>query len=381
MRANGRNRYTLLVGKPPFQTPDIKLIYERIKLNNYEFPPNRPISSEGQSLIAKILIQDPKKRPALHQIVDHDFFTKGIFPPSIPTSAHEYPPNFANITRAQSKANYVRVRRASLLDTDDSAIGAVDVAESGSQLDTVTVQQQRKQEQDFNKAVQPASPISILLRSAREPLLVTKSPLRASHHVSENRPPLPPTNALYRKLSAVPVNGKTSTASLATTTTPFPPPPTLDENPGTTASSDRKHTGSLRSRNGAPPPAPKDKDKDKGSQGSSSPVRQPLQSLPTLQDEQNEARRQYELASQKARIVSQMAGGTGSESENGGGGGGGGRPRGKDSERNQRERREREGVVPAGKGLADEETESIKPIRETPRKPGRNKPANNSKSH
>jgi cell cycle serine/threonine-protein kinase CDC5/MSD2 len=356
-----------LIGKPPFQTSDVKSIYERIKKNNYEFPPNKPISPDGQALITDILTHDPKKRPTLHQIIDHDFFIRGIFPPSIPISAHEYPPTFSSVTRQQSKANYARVRRATLLDAEDTEIRTVDIVDSGSQLDAATAQQQQKQEREFHKAVQPGSPISVLLRSAREPLLVSKSPLRVSHHASENRPPPPPpTNALLRKLSAA--APKSSASLLSAGSTPFPALPTLDDQdvaPSTaTTTAERYHHRRPRSATatgtGMPPPPKKDAN-------ANSSIRPPLQALPTLQEEQNEARRQYDLASQKARIVSQMAG----VDEDGEGN----RRNARGKEREQRDRRDHSQhvVIPFGKGLAEDETESIKPIRETPRKLGKAK--------
>ena len=298
--------YTLLVGRPPFQTSDVKSIYDRIKHNNYEFPPNKPISADAQDLISQILTQDPKERPTLHEIADHSFFTKGTFPPFIPVTAHEYPPSFGHITRQQSKANFARVRHAVLLDveTDLRVDVAPDVSTSSRHPNAATVQQQ-KQEREFHKAVQPASPISALLKSAREPLLVSKSPMRQG----ENRPPS--ANALLRKLSAA------------------APPPS-----GATSLQEMQ-TGELKGEKMYHARKPS---------RTKSPSRQPLQSLPTLVEEQEEARRLYDLASQKARIVTQMA--AGAEE---------GRYSGKERDR---------GPVPVGRGLADEETENIKPIRE-----------------
>lgn len=52
-------RYTLLIGKPPFQTKDVKAIYKRIRDNRYEFPPDKEISSSAQELIMAILNPDP----------------------------------------------------------------------------------------------------------------------------------------------------------------------------------------------------------------------------------------------------------------------------------------------------------------------------------
>ncbi|KAK3809723.1 MAG: putative calcium-dependent protein kinase, partial [Linnemannia elongata] len=50
--------YTLLIGKPPFQTNEVKAIYKKIRDNIYEFPKDVPISEEAKSLIARLL--DPK---------------------------------------------------------------------------------------------------------------------------------------------------------------------------------------------------------------------------------------------------------------------------------------------------------------------------------
>ena len=37
--------YTLLIGKPPFETNDVKSTYRRIRMNAYTFPDHIPISS------------------------------------------------------------------------------------------------------------------------------------------------------------------------------------------------------------------------------------------------------------------------------------------------------------------------------------------------
>jgi polo-like kinase 1 len=53
----------LLIGKPPFQTKDVKAIYKRIRENRYEFPVDKVISSSAQDLIMSILNTDPGKIP------------------------------------------------------------------------------------------------------------------------------------------------------------------------------------------------------------------------------------------------------------------------------------------------------------------------------
>jgi len=110
--------YTLVVGRPPFQTEDIKAIYKRIRDNEYEFPTERIISSDVQHLISLILTPVASERPTLHEIVDHTFFTQGPVPSYIPTSAHDNAPDFGRITKSVSDNNLKRLRKYSLLDVD-----------------------------------------------------------------------------------------------------------------------------------------------------------------------------------------------------------------------------------------------------------------------
>ncbi len=65
--------YTLLIGRPPFETSDSKTTYRRILKNNYSFPTNVPISDEAKDLIKKILLLDPLARPTLNEILAHPF--------------------------------------------------------------------------------------------------------------------------------------------------------------------------------------------------------------------------------------------------------------------------------------------------------------------
>merc|ERR1712100_987611 len=55
--------YTLIIGKPPFETNDVKTTYKKIRMNNYQFPDHVPISDAARDLIRKILILEPGKRP------------------------------------------------------------------------------------------------------------------------------------------------------------------------------------------------------------------------------------------------------------------------------------------------------------------------------
>ncbi|KAI0075547.1 Pkinase-domain-containing protein [Panus rudis PR-1116 ss-1] len=205
--------YTLVIGRPPFQTKDVKNIYKRIRDNVYEFPTDRIVSLEVQDLVQQILTPNPQERPTLHEIVDHVFFTNGIVPSYIPPTAHDSVPDFRGITRQQSQMNLARLRKEALLDEEmgdgngvttaaSSAAAAATVATSTATNRTETAKIKgvssslAQQEKEFQKAVQPGSPISALLSSARQPLLV--APLAVSGVTALGRADQP----LIRKLQA-----------------------------------------------------------------------------------------------------------------------------------------------------------------------------------
>ncbi|GAM20059.1 hypothetical protein SAMD00019534_032340 [Acytostelium subglobosum LB1] len=84
--------YTLLVGRPPFETQDVKTTYQRIKQNQYTFPKESPISDDAKRLIVSILNPIPEQRPKLNQILQHNFFTFSSIPKYLPVSALTVPP-------------------------------------------------------------------------------------------------------------------------------------------------------------------------------------------------------------------------------------------------------------------------------------------------
>ena len=91
--------YTLLVGKPPFETNDVKKTYNLIKLTAYTFPDNVSLSEPARSLITQILKLDPQRRPSLQEILDHDFFNMGTIPKLLPLSALSVPLSEAYIKK------------------------------------------------------------------------------------------------------------------------------------------------------------------------------------------------------------------------------------------------------------------------------------------
>lgn len=57
--------YAMILGRPPFETPDVKQTYKKIRENNYSFPENIAITEAAKDLIGKILVSDPLKRPTI----------------------------------------------------------------------------------------------------------------------------------------------------------------------------------------------------------------------------------------------------------------------------------------------------------------------------
>eukprot|EP01052_Picozoa_sp_SAG31_P036400 SAG31_NODE_4537_length_3156_cov_1.780831_3_plen_456_part_00 len=94
--------YTLLIGKPPFETTDVKLTYRKIKANSYSFPDHVPTSRAARDLITRILHPNPDCRPTLAQIRSHEFFCKGTIPKSLPTSALTVAPKFSSSSSSKS---------------------------------------------------------------------------------------------------------------------------------------------------------------------------------------------------------------------------------------------------------------------------------------
>lgn len=86
--------YTLLIGKPPFETNDVKTTYRRIRMNAYSFPEHVIISTQAKNLITRILHSDPAKRPSIDEILAHEFFNSGgTIPKLLPVSTLACPPS------------------------------------------------------------------------------------------------------------------------------------------------------------------------------------------------------------------------------------------------------------------------------------------------
>uniref|UniRef100_A0A0N5AIQ0 Serine/threonine-protein kinase PLK n=1 Tax=Syphacia muris TaxID=451379 RepID=A0A0N5AIQ0_9BILA len=98
--------YTLLVGKPPFETLSLKAYfletYQKIKNNDYVIPSR--INADAVHLIRCLLAAVPSQRPNIHEVAKFDFFLKGFMPPRLPTSCLTVAPKFtlAQLSQAQN---------------------------------------------------------------------------------------------------------------------------------------------------------------------------------------------------------------------------------------------------------------------------------------
>ncbi|XP_011301223.1 serine/threonine-protein kinase polo [Fopius arisanus] len=76
--------YTLLVGKPPFETATLRETYARIKQVQYKTPTN--ISTTAITMISNTLQGNPAKRPSVAKLLKDPFITTGFLPQSLPLS-------------------------------------------------------------------------------------------------------------------------------------------------------------------------------------------------------------------------------------------------------------------------------------------------------
>lgn len=65
--------YTILVGKPPFDTDAVKSTLTRVVMADYVMPSH--LSDNAKDLIERLLKKNPKDRIRLRDIIRHPFIT------------------------------------------------------------------------------------------------------------------------------------------------------------------------------------------------------------------------------------------------------------------------------------------------------------------
>ncbi|XP_046393580.1 serine/threonine-protein kinase PLK1 [Ischnura elegans] len=95
--------YTLLVGKPPFETNSLNETYERIKRCEYHLP--NSLMKSAAKVIQRMLHPDPTNRPKIEDILTDDFFVNGYIPMQLPLSCLTMEPRFDSMENAPSAAS------------------------------------------------------------------------------------------------------------------------------------------------------------------------------------------------------------------------------------------------------------------------------------
>ncbi|XP_036382602.1 serine/threonine-protein kinase PLK2b [Megalops cyprinoides] len=92
--------YTMLLGRPPFETTNLKETYRCIKEARYSLPST--LSLPARQLIASMLSRNPQDRPSLDEILRHEFFSQGFTPDRLSASCCHSAPDFHISSPAKS---------------------------------------------------------------------------------------------------------------------------------------------------------------------------------------------------------------------------------------------------------------------------------------
>eukprot|EP00331_Platyophrya_macrostoma_P004873 CAMPEP_0176416666 /NCGR_PEP_ID=MMETSP0127-20121128/6468_1 /TAXON_ID=938130 /ORGANISM="Platyophrya macrostoma, Strain WH" /LENGTH=641 /DNA_ID=CAMNT_0017796757 /DNA_START=31 /DNA_END=1956 /DNA_ORIENTATION=+ len=118
--------YTLLIGKPPFETSDVKTTYKKIKMNSYSFPEHVPLSDAAKGLITRILNLDPARRPTLDEILEHPFMNHGgTIPKLLPVSTLACPPSASYLKQFLAQSTSPRANTTANLFKDKVPLGTI----------------------------------------------------------------------------------------------------------------------------------------------------------------------------------------------------------------------------------------------------------------
>ncbi|RLU20300.1 hypothetical protein DMN91_006907 [Ooceraea biroi] len=126
--------YTLLVGKPPFETASLRETYARIKQVQYKTPTH--IGKPAMNMVSNMLQLNPSKRPSVPRLMKDVFFTSGKINRSFPWQEASL---FLNLNRQpepsrETISNTKQIRRlhadelAALLPDDATALGHARIA-------------------------------------------------------------------------------------------------------------------------------------------------------------------------------------------------------------------------------------------------------------
>ncbi|KAJ1209822.1 hypothetical protein NDU88_005194 [Pleurodeles waltl] len=84
--------YTMLSGRPPFETTNLKETYRCIREARYSMPSS--LMTPAKQLITLMLSKNPEHRPTLDDIIHHQFFTEGFTPERLSANCCHTAPDF-----------------------------------------------------------------------------------------------------------------------------------------------------------------------------------------------------------------------------------------------------------------------------------------------
>ncbi|GJQ86458.1 polo [Trypoxylus dichotomus] len=118
--------YTLLIGRPPFETNNLKETYSRIRKCQYRLTSN--ISSSAKQMIMLMLQSDPSRRPKVQQLAQQDFMVNGYIPNSLPVSCLTMAPRFDQVEKTMNRKPLIEVTNGEQMITDSPLKAGMEVA-------------------------------------------------------------------------------------------------------------------------------------------------------------------------------------------------------------------------------------------------------------
>lgn len=116
--------YTLLFGRPPFETSSIDSTYRRIRNNEYHMSSSANVTEPARDLIRWMLAAKPADRPTMEQIIGHSFFS-GFTPETLSRSSLTKIPTFPEgAVSAASVASRAIRRPLGAVDVNSPAAGS-----------------------------------------------------------------------------------------------------------------------------------------------------------------------------------------------------------------------------------------------------------------
>lgn len=201
--------YTLLFGKPPFQSENIDNTYQRIKDNRYVFPQHVKVSGAAKSLIKSILHTRPEMRPTIEQIRQSPFFTHTPFPSKMPSWTLTCRPNYiiqgnrGVLTKTSTQKGYTTTGDLRLdYETGHDLYGNDKRSSLHNQRDPI----------DNNKENATAA------RSNRVPLGVRQAPIPKGKTPATSGVVAEDDNAIAKGMMRMKLAGKNGTTSTTSTT-------------------------------------------------------------------------------------------------------------------------------------------------------------------